>query len=378
MTTAIHHNTMSTNVSCFVYKAGQNVLKTVQSVALAVFQSIAYCVTFPLRYMGSKTWSLPGVVLRTPYVLFKKALGLLPPTTTVKDEIFCSKHRQSTPTMLSVEEAQKHLPFLAAAGFAHSSNADTWVKPLGYTPIVPKDLNIQDAHVETREACFFDPQSGLKIVLAQKEDTVLIAFGTIGAYISETPDQAKYHKKMSRHMNIQAIKNWAGIDIAIADQAAAFFEKLTATPALKDKKIIFVGHCFGGMLAQFLSLKYRKKSYCYNCLHLGPGLQWKLGDKALENAEDYVTQVFAKGDFLHDVRGRTLVDRGLSLLGLRTRGHFGKRYFVPSHCTKTQDIHSYIIGSVMQHMGLHNRTVPSTMTSEELAVFNASTQDEKT
>jgi len=66
-------------------------------------------------------------------------------------------------------------------------------------------------------------------------------------------------------------------------------------------------------------------------------------------------QVSVATDFVSDPRILPIFDRVLSLVGIRTPGNFGKRYVLPAGYERSDQIHSYIIGSLMKHLGYKDR-----------------------
>lgn len=331
-------------------------IAAVSKVSQRVFQGLCQFTVFPYRYIGSKTWSIPGIIIRAPYFGVKKILGL----STNNDTLLGSGYHYQFQKQLTKEEVKGHLEFISMAAFAHTSQF-SWVQPFGYKLISPKSLGVEDSNLQIRESCFFDPESGLKVVVAEKGNDIVVSFGAMDSSKSEILDSQK-SRQISRDQWLQGATNLLGRQVPLAIQAEIFFKKLIESSQFKDKNIKITGQCLGGCLAQFVSLKHHTKSYCYNSLQLGAGLQLLVDADTLQNADEYVTHVSAKGDYLTDGYAMPFFDKVLSSVGVRTPGNFGKRFFIPSAYKDSMKTHNFMLGSAMKYLGFPEKTHPKNIT----------------
>jgi hypothetical protein len=328
-------------------------VKKVEEVALKGLAFLAACIDFPFRYIGSKTWSLPGLLFTVPYVLFKRALGI-PSPYTIQEEIFGKGYHFDIEKRLTKEEAKEYLPYFLSTAFAYSSNPQ-WITPLGYNVISPKEMEITSQVLEARDACFFDPNSGLKIVLMEKENDVIISFGALKSDLSEVSNNPKESKRLYVLGNFNSCTNLLGTTPPIYHQANCFLDEILRHPRFQGKKITLTGQCYGGSLAQFLALKHELKAYCINSLPLGAGLQQEISDDTLMRADDFVEHISVEGDWLSDLRTAKYVDFLLSGVGIKTPGNFGRRFSIPSAYSSGKETHNYALGSLMSYLGLDKR-----------------------
>jgi len=358
-------NTYQNVADCSLYKSLPQCLgrvaEQIQKYAKDLFEILYAVVTFPCRYIGSKTWSIPGVIMRLPQALYQRIVGRAD-NKAMKDILFCSKHQSLPARELTREEAKAYVCPLAMAACTHACDEATWANPLGYRIVRPSELQVDSPCIESKTLCFFDRFSGLKMTVMENNDQVVVGIGAVAAYESETPGEKKYHLGMVIWMHIVAGLSLFGGEIAAVQKADKLFSQLVKSPRLQGKKITLVGVCFGGMIAQFLSLKHRIHSYCINCLPMGAGLQWRLGRKALEHAERFVTQVRVTGDYFDSERKVWKIgDAVTSLLGIKVPGNFGHSYLITTPYTTLKTVHERSFGSLMWHLGFDQRTKPNKM-----------------
>lgn len=319
--------------------------------------------SFPSRYVGAKTWSIPGCIYRGLGSIFRRVFYLESVEQTFMQKL-CPSQSQVEPRQLTIDEAKHHLKFVSMAAFVHANNAHDWMIPWGYTPISPdRNLEIKQTEIQQGEICLFDPQTGLKIVLAEKDNQVLIAFGAVGSYKSELKDERKCMRTMVNQY-AGGFGNLIGLQPSLFEKADRLLKEIRKSPYLQGKEMILVGQCLGGAIAQYLSMKHQIPSYCYNSLPIGPGLQQRLGADILKEAPKYVTHVYVETDPLNDSLLVSLLDQSLSRLGMRTPGNFGKCYFIPSAYAKTSEAHSYAAGSFMQYVGYSKNSKPSELQAD--------------
>jgi hypothetical protein len=299
----------------------------IASIVRDVFEKIRDFFSFPIRYFGSKTWSIPGLIFRTPYLLFKKIFSS--EKFSFKEELFQSEYRFSIEKNLTKTELKSYYPYGCAPGYTYGLNPD--YIPHGWSVVKP---------------VFYNPQSGLKISFLQKGDEVILTFGSVEA------------KELKPKRNELARGSLLGMNPDLYKEASQRFSKLSSDPLLKGKKITLAGSCLGAAIASYVALKHKTKAVCFNSFPLGVGQQYDLGNERLRKAPDYITHISAKGDYTSDIAGYPVVDRILSAIGFRTPGHFGKRFRIPSAYKSMHDTHAYVIGNIMQHLGRDKRTKP--------------------
>jgi hypothetical protein len=328
----------------------QRPLNKVSKAALVALKHLAAFFLFPTRYLGAKDWSLPGIVLKLPLHVFNKILG--------KDssDLVSTGYHKTFERILSIKEAKNLLPVLLAA--LDSNSPEKYLHPLGLSFIKPKDLNIQDPELLTFDTCFLNPSTGAKITLVEKNSSeILVVFGAKHSAKRLFPDDISWQKKVKKKQDIAIAQNLLGLKPATHTKTLSQVKQLLSHPFFNGKKITLTGCCFGGSLAQYLGLKLQLETVCFNSLQLGPGLQKDLGDQALAKADHYVTNISVKTDFLNDNPIYNFANRVLSFIGIKTPGNFGKQYYIPYQGPKSS--HTFIRGSMMQHLGLHGKTFPS-------------------
>lgn len=317
----------------------------IKRIIIKIFKAIAKFFAYPFRYFGAKRWSLPGIIGR----FFKKA--------------FCCKRIQRSDILgpkpppkkeLSSDDVKPYIKYACIAASIHTGKED-WTQPLGIQIVSPKKIahklqGIPDG-LEARNSCFYDSGTGLKIGIFQKDTKTIISFGARGSSDSEEPSP-ELQKKMRQKLTDTATRNIIGARSAIYKQAEAFVASLRNHPDFKDKEIELCGQCFGGSIASYVALRQELKSVCLNSLPLGPGLQEKIGPKKLAQADQFVTLISVKGDYVSDQRGvLRAIDKIAGFIGIKTAGNFGKRNLVPSAYTSKRDIHYFILGSMLELCG---------------------------
>ncbi|MEI8301415.1 MAG: hypothetical protein WCG10_07420 [Chlamydiota bacterium] len=322
-------------------------IQSINNLIKAIFNTVYATISFPSRYIGSKTWSIPGVILRAPYLVFKKIIA---PSSipSLKNELFGSGYHFFSERQLTAQEAKDVLPTVSMCAFAHRSNLK-WV-PDKYHPIEVNTLNVHAPDMQLEKHAFFDHRSGLKVLLAENGNEIMISFGAIDAINSHilTPDQQK-EKVSNKSLNISCIKNVLGGTPLIFTQADQFFNKLIQSPYFKDKQITLVGQCLGGSLAQFLALKHQLPCYGFNTFPIGPGLQQQIDPKTLKNADKFITHIYSKKDFVMDGKLYNFLNHFFNRIGIKTAGNFGKSYYIPAYFKKSSDIHIGILEALQKH-----------------------------
>ncbi len=331
-------------------------LQKIKAIAIAIFKAIVWLFTFPLRYIGSKSWSIPGVILRTPLALFRKIFGK---NVSLKEQLFKSGYQSRFQKELSPDDTAKLLPYGAITAFVHNGKTE-WLTPFGFKSISPITLPAIPEHASLKayEHSYLDSSSGLKVGLSEKEDEIVIGFGALESYKSILGEKSIKNTNLRTSQVVSVIKNIFGLNPAIYEQAASFVDSLLKLEQFKGKKITLTGTSFGGSIASYVALKHRHSAYCFNSLPLGPGLQDALPRKNLIDAEELVTHLSVYNDYASDSYVSKLPDLFLSSLGLRTPGNFGKRFVIPTPYKNFKEKHEYMVGSMMTHLGYTKRTNP--------------------
>lgn len=354
---AINLNTSNNNFSSVDLRES-TFASYVSEIALGIFEVIREVVAYPLHYVGAKSWSIPGILLRTPIILFKHIVGLS--DKTISEDFLETGYQTKFESELGPEEVKPFLSKACIAAYAHVSENDL-VESFGYRRVAPSEIvDSGITTLEAKEKYFFSP-SGLKVSVVEKGNRAIIAFGGVGAHKSETQLTESESRNITISQVVQGTANLLGPTMPIFHEMDAFFSELITKDFFQGKQIELVGHCFGGLLAQYLTLKHQEmdmQAYCINSLAMGTSMQNTIGKKALSKATDRVTHVSVQGDIASDHWIVNKLDTCLSAFGLRTAGNFGKRYVIPSAYNTFYDRHVYAIGSMMSLLGHGSRTKP--------------------
>jgi len=356
----LHKNTIPIkHIATRCQKALAETAKKVYQIAKRVLKAFRIVLLFPKRYIGSKTWSAPGLVFRFPVAAwknsYKKDSG-----TEWKQALFGSGYHYNRQKILTREETTPYLKFAAMTATVHSSNLE-WIEPFGYQVIAPQTLaeNLSSplpGQLEPKETCFFDPKSGLKIMVLEKDNNIIVVFGDADSSGGVVDD--KKYKKLYRRLNIDCAVNILGGKPKVFSQASRFVEQLKTCSLFQNKTISLCGQCLGGALASYSALQNQLSVVCLNPVPLGPGLQEEIGSESLNNAEQYINNLSATGDFVSDNPPIGWIDRMINLIGIKTAGNFGKKVAIPSAFKTGMETHCYILGSIMNYLGHNTRTKP--------------------
>lgn len=248
------------------------------------------------------------------------------------------------------------LPYAFFCAFVHSMKKD-WIDPLRYQVISPNTLGVNLRDLEAHESCFFDPKTALKIVIFEKGEEVVFAFGAVRCGDSELSNDEE--KTQLFYLGLKdVLLSWFGGSPEIYFEAENAFKEISKLPRFKGKKITFVGQCLGGALASYVGLKQKIPTYCFNTLPFGAGMQKAIGKENLDNAEQYVTHLKVEKDFLTSRGIYHFSDRVLTGIGIRTPGSFGKKFFIPTAYSKGKDTHDYAFGSMLHYLGYDKKAKP--------------------
>lgn len=320
---------------CAIVKSS-SLSKRIQSIARTIFNTFLEVIQIPFRYLGSKTWSIPGIILRTPGILIRRII-LGDHSTPLKEEFFGAGYHYTFEKGLTPEETRSYHSAVCMTAFVFQNKVH-WLnrKEINYELIKPESLHLNLAEIspeiECHEHCFFDKESGLKVVLVKKDNKILLCFGAHGCYETEVEPSSLKEKIWNRvkYNNIPFWQNILGGRPLVYQRAAEMVRLIKNHSSIKDKDFSVCGLSFGGALAAYAGLQNQVPTICFNSMPLGVGLQSALGEEKLKKADHYVTHITSCGDYASDpLPGIGIIDRIINLFGMRTLGNFGKRYWIP-------------------------------------------------
>src|SRR3990167_6056954 len=145
----------------------------ITSIAKKIFEALS----FPLRFVGSKTWSLPGIICRLPIAIWKKVFGNV--DNSFSEELFGKNSTFQPEKVLTPEETKKFLFPACAWAYLHTHKLE-WIEPLHLKIISPKKFDLaKDPSLDSTDDTYFDRETGLQISVVEKENDVFISFGTV-------------------------------------------------------------------------------------------------------------------------------------------------------------------------------------------------------
>ncbi len=356
------------------------IIKKICNYVKKIFKSLVNFFLFPTRYFGSKTWSIPGIIIRIPFILFKRIFGFTG-GMSLSEEILGKGYQFDTKT-LGKEETKK---LIRSATLATAVNKFTpkWkaaMDAFGMSVVKPTEMKLDPSRVkinpniEYNDVRFFDRTSGLKMMAVASDTEVLVTFGALGAPRVEIADKKEREALESKIWEKVVWSGLVGLKPCIYEDANKLFKAIKGSPSLKGKKIKLVGHCMGGSLATYIGLKHQLPVDSFNTLAIGTGLQQQIGSKALSQAEKYVTHVSVADDFFSDCKNLKGLDVFCNLMGIKTAGNFGKHYRIPAakdyiavkeYSKRQEAIHNYFLGSMMEYIGKGYRALPQDIAKTE-------------
>lgn len=344
------------------YSEPNSFLDKICSIASRIFDAIVNILSFPLRYLGSKSWSLPGILMRLPIVTIRHLFSANV-QKSFKEDLFGSGYHRFDVGVLDSKEIMPYIQYAAAAAAIHAKHFDSWTDPLGFQVVSPKGL-IKDMQGDlpqgllVKDDCFFDQETGLKAAILVKGNRYLLVFGALRSSETELD-------KIAAKLLDDKIWNNSGASIVgfvprIYHKANRLVEMIKEHPTIKSGSFELCGQCLGGSLASFAGMKNQLKATCLNTFPLGPGLQYELGSERLSEADKYITHISCKTDLMSDppiVLGA--LDALVNFIGIRTCGNFGKKFLIPnpypSYSGKT---HNHIAAAMFMHAGFKERDRP--------------------
>lgn len=335
------------NIAAAVSRTVEKILH----IALIIIKGLVDILTFPFRYLGAKTWSIPGLILRTPVILFKHIFFQEPLTQA---QFFGTGYHTGAGPQLSKDETKNLMRYAALGLVPFRYETDKWAEPYGATLLSPEALNIDltkiPGDLKAEEKCFIDRNNLFKSLVFEDENELVVTFGAMHSHWHDFSDSneatRQYHKQL-----VAVTANYAGTVPLYYKQADALIEQLKKVAQQKNKRLVVTGQSLAGSIASYVSLKHEVQGVCFNSVQLGAGAQHAIGEKKLANADHYLTHVTVENELLNAFPGMGIMDRTLSALGVRTPGNFGKRFHIPSAFDSMRDAHDYPIQSIMQYIG---------------------------
>jgi len=340
----------------------KNILEKIHNISSAIFHAIKNILSIPLRYLGSKTWSLPGIMMRLPSAIVRHFI-FTNRQTNFKKDLFGSGYHHFNRNVLNGEEIKPYLLYAAAAAAIHSKHFDSWTKPLGFQVVSPRKLteDIQGKLPQNflvNEDCFFDPETGLKAAVIQKENRYLLIFGALRSSKTELDENTS--KKIDDRIWNHSLASIFGYIPATYHKANTLVELIKEIPEIKSGNLELCGQCLGGSLVSYAGMKNQLKTTCLNTFPLGPGLQYELGNEKLKHADKYITHIICKTDMMSDLPEPFLVlDALVNFIGIKTFGNFGKKFIIPNPFPNySGQTHNNIASAMFLHAGFKERDKP--------------------
>lgn len=337
-------------------KSGANLesnplLERVGNSASQSWSHIKQAVCFPLRYLGSKTWSVPGLIAKAPILLLEKTCS----TNSAHPHapLFSSGYHYQ-PQPASLEISQKYLSDAYIAAAVYDCDCSHFDR-LGLTLLNPQELNINlsqlPGNIEANDKRFVDLTTGFKMMIVEYANEIIMAFGALASAPRELADVPEDEIALRNKLWVSVvIAELAGLTPILYEQAEAMFLEIQKHERISVKQIRLVGHSMGASQASFIGLRNQIKASCFNSLALGPSLQKAIGADRLRAADQYITHLSVHGDFFSDPPCMTLLDRFIGLVGLRTPGNFGNHFRIPSTLQSQSEIHNNFVGAIEKHL----------------------------
>ncbi len=319
---------------------------------------------FPLRYLGAKNWSICGVLLRTPIILFQWAFlkGELS-----KEKLFPSHYSNDIGPEINKEQTREYLRYTSFGLLSFSYDEKSWVEPFNGRMLDPSQLNIDAAkirgNVVVTDKAILDRTNLFKVVLIEEGNELVAAFGSMHSHWSDFSTEEA--KAFGNHQLGSIMGNFVGGSPLFYEQASDVVEQLKSIAANKNKKLVLTGQSLGGSLAAFAGTRHQVKTIAVNAVQLGAGLQQVLGEEKLVQARKYVDHITIEGEFLN-LNALKVMDTVFSLIGLRTPGNFGRRFKLESFTASMKESHDYPIRSFMRKLNYDVQTHSNQLKAEDI------------
>jgi hypothetical protein len=330
---------------------------SVSSIASATFAAV----TFPTRYIGAKSWSIPGLVMRTPLILFKRLFWQQPLTAA---QFLGTGYRSRFEGQLTQDQTKEMLRYASYGLLPFRYEEDKWAQPYGARIINPTTLNVDvkklPGKVQATDKTFIDKETLFKAVIVEDDHELVVAFGSMHSHWHDFSDSSLAKKQYHNQLG-SVFTSFAGYLPPYYEQADALVEQLKKVAETKNKRFVVTGQSLAGSLASYVSLKQGVRGVCINAVQLGAGVQQSIGDAKLAKADQYLIHVTIDNEILSALPGLSIVDYGLSGLGVRTPGNFGRRFTIPSAFKSWRASHDYPIQSMMQYIGYNKEDKASNL-----------------
>lgn len=341
---------------------------TIKRFARDSFKAIHCVATFPLRYLGSKTWSIPGIILRTPILLFRRIIFKEPIT---KEKLFGSGYHFQNGKRLSEVEAKEYLRYVSIGLVPFRYEHEKWALPFGAKIVSPLDLNLDlkkipgKLEADGTKKAFIDNERFFKALVFEDDNELVVTFGPLHSHWNDY-DDSKILKEKLDGQYLGVASNYAGGVPRSFQQADALIEQLKVIAEKKKKKLVVTGQSLAGAFASYAALKHEVKGICFNSVHLGAGLQYEIGSEKLAKADQYLTHITIEGDIVSQAPGIGILNQAFSIIGMRTPGNFGNRFTIPSAYKTMRDSHDYPIKSFMAYLGYDKEAKADELDEEDI------------
>lgn len=327
-------------------------IKSIASRCFNFLKETFNVLTFPLRYLGAKSWSIPGIILRTPGLIFK---NIFCNKAITKQDFFGSGYHHTFDRQLSAEEMKEHLRYVSYGLIPFKYEEDKWAIPFGAKIIPPQELELDfsqiSGNLQAYPLALIDQQTTLKTVILEDDKELIVAFGAMHSHWNDNHTK-EVEKKWTIRQFLSCVRNYIGGCPPYFEQASELVEKLKIVAKKKNKTLVVTGQSLAGSIASYASLKQSVKGICINAVQLGAGLQKQIGDQKLAQADTHLFHISIKNDLVTDFPGIGLIDRLFShIIGLKTPGNFGKKTWIPSVFSDMRNSHDFPIKSVMHYLG---------------------------
>jgi len=328
----------------------------VEKIARSCFAVLKAFLFSPQNFIGAKSYSLIGVAFRYSSSILKN-LSTSSASSPPLDELFGKGYNHFAQMRLSPQELKPFFKYAAACSYITRCHTD-WIAPFNFNVLSRQQLSpsheLETAFpdLEIHENCLFNPKSSMKIALLERENELVVVFGALGSFRPGT-------QTTNSDLIYPGVENFLGAIPSLYQEADEILKWIKERPNLQNRNITLTGLCLGGSLASYCALRNELKAICLNTLSLGAGLQAQIPSETLQNAEDYVTNIHADGDYYSDNRIFDVIDFIACAIGIKTPGSFGKRFSIPSAFVDRIETHSRILSSFMKHCGQEITTRPS-------------------
>jgi hypothetical protein len=251
---------------------------------------------------------------------------------------------------ISPNDLKKYIRFAATAAAAYKSQED-WVTPFGLKLIKPEsEIFIEDLNgISRMKYCFFKETSGLKAIVCSNKNQIIVTYGAFGSAFPEAG--SKKYKIIASYLKNTIVHNvYFGSVPTYYDEADFLFNKIKEYYAHEGKEFVLTGQCLGGSIAQYVGMKNKVKTICFNAIPLGSGLQQKIGADSFD-ANKYITEIFVDDNPM------------ISSNSART---FGREYVIPSAYDTSLDSHKFVMGSLLQYIGYSKKSHTKDLKPEDL------------